>query len=391
MSLDRSVSAAMRLPQKPYEALKTMQYWRRRIVVCPLLLGSSLVAVGQSDPYPHNAVTCERCHNEPSQFGGASMTVLRVGSLSTGRFAPATEGGIHHRHGEAAQSSDFANQISGERVSISLLGDGYIEAIDGSDIERIGKQQRDANQGIAGTAVSAPVLEAGGSKPKMEVGRFGWKSHHSSLMSSCADSLRNELGMRNRLYPDEYSTRTPGEGPTPFDNPDAKTGQTELDRLVEEIRQTNPPARDASLATSPDGLEGEKLFTDIGCAVCHVATYKTLPAGTRINGGTYRVPKFIGNTIIHPYSDFLLHDVGTGDGIPQAAKPDYLDQSTANKFRTPPLWGLRFRYGMMHDGNSTGSNQAIMRHAGEATTVRQRYERLTPTQKQQLQAFLSSL
>ena len=71
-------------------------------------------------------------------------------------------------------------------------------------------------------------------------------------------------------------------------------------------------------------------------------TYKTLPPGTRINGGTYKVPKFIGNTVIHPYGDFLLHDVGTGDGIPQAVKPEYLDQSTANKFRTdsalgPPL------------------------------------------------------
>ena len=239
--------------------------------------------------------------------------------------------------------------------------------------------------------VSAPVMEAVGSKSAMQVGRFGWKSQHASLMSSCADSLRNELGIRNRLYPDEYPTHTAADGPTPFDTPDAKTGQTELLRLVEEIRQTVPPARDASLAASPDGLEGEKLFTSIGCAVCHVATYKTLPAGTRINGGTYKIPKFIGNKVIHPYSDFLLHDVGTGDGIPQAAKPEYLDQSTANKFRTPPLWGLRFRYGMMHDGNSTGSHQAIMRHGGEATTIRQRYERLTPAEKEQLQTFLSSL
>ncbi len=137
--------------------------------------------------------------------------------------------------------------------------------------------------------------------------------------------------------------------------------------------------------------KGEEFSTTLDCVVCHVATYKTLPAGTRINGGAYKFPKFIGNTVIHPYSDFLLHDVGTGDGIPQAAKPEYLDQSTANKFRTPPLWGLRYRYGMMHDGNSTGSHQAIMRHSGEATTVRQRYEHLTPTEKQQLQTFLSSL
>jgi CxxC motif-containing protein (DUF1111 family) len=319
------------------------------------------------------------------------MMVQRVGSLSMGKFAPASEGGIHHRHGESAQSSESASRISGDRVSISLLGDGYIEAIDGSDIERNVKQQRDANLGIAGTVVTAPVLEAGGSKSTMQTGRFGWKSQHASLMSSCADSLRNELGMRNRLYPDEYSTHTAADGPTPFDSPDAKTGQTELQRLVEEIRQTVPPARDTSLAASSDRRKGEELFTDIGCAVCHVATYRTLPPGTRINGGAYKVPVFVGNTIIHPYSDFLLHDVGTGDGIPQAAKPEYLDQSTANKFRTPPLWGLRFRYGMMHDGNSTGTHQAIMRHGGESTRIRQRYEHLTPTEKQQLQTFLNSL
>jgi CxxC motif-containing protein (DUF1111 family) len=113
--------------------------------------------------------------------------------------------------------------------------------------------------------------------------------------------------------------------------------------------------------------------------------------GTRINGGTYKVPKFLGNQVIHPYSDFLLHDVGTGDGIPQAAKPEYLDQSTANKFRTAPLWGLRFRQDLMHDGNSPGTEAAIARHGGEATTVRQRYDHLTPTEKHQLQQFLKSL
>jgi hypothetical protein len=123
----------------------------------------------------------------------------------------------------------------------------------------------------------------------------------------------------------------------------------------------------------------------------HVPTYRTLPPGTRINGGTYKVPKFIGSTIIHPYSDFLLHHVGTGDGIPQAAKPEYLDQATANKFRTALLWGRRFRYGLMRDAHSPGSDAAITRHGGEATTVRDRYEHLTPKEKQQLQSFLNSL
>jgi CxxC motif-containing protein (DUF1111 family) len=356
-----------------------------------LLTVLTCVATGQDDPYPHNSVTCERCHSVPSKFGGSSMTVQRKGSSVDRKFVPASEGGIHHRSGESAQSSASANEITGERASLSLLGDGYIEAIDSRDIEQNSQRQRRSNLGIAGVVVSAPVLEASGSSSKMQTGRFGWKSQQSSLMSSCADSLRNELGMRNSLYPDEYSTHVASDSPTPFDTPDAKTHKTELERLVDEIRQTSPPARDANLAVSPDAQEGENLFTQIGCAMCHVPTYKTVKPGTRINGGTYKVPKLLGDAVIHPYSDFLLHDVGTGDGIPQAAKPEYLDQSTANKFRTAPLWGLRFRHDLMHDGNSPGTDAAITRHGGEATTVHQRYEHLTPAEKRQLQQFLNSL
>ena len=125
--------------------------------------------------------------------------------------------------------------------------------------------------------------------------------------------------------------------------------------------------------------------------MCHIATYKTLPSGTLINGGTYRIPESIGSQTIHPYSDFLLHDIGTGDDIPQAAKPEYLDSSTANKFRTAPLWGLRFRSWMMHDGRSITYHQAIMRHGREAACVRERYELLAPKQKIELRAFLNSL
>jgi CxxC motif-containing protein (DUF1111 family) len=356
-----------------------------------LIIALSLNVLCQDDPYPHNATSCERCHSVPTKFGGSSMTVQRLGWSFAGRFVPVPEGGIHHRTGESAQSSPSGKQIIGERVSLSLLGDGYIEAIDSRNIEQKAQQQRKADMGIVGALVSAPILEASSSATEMQVGRFGWKSQHSTLMSSCADSLRNELGIRNPLYPDEYPTHAATDTPTPFDTPDAKTHKTELERLVDEIRHTSPPTRDAKLAGSPDAQAGDKLFTQIGCAVCHVPTYKTLPPGTRINGGTYRVPKFLGNAVIHPYSDFLLHDVGTGDGIPQAAKPEYLDQSTANKFRTASLWGLRFRQGLMHDGDSPGTEAAIKRHAGDATVVRQRYEHLTITEKHQLLQFLSSL
>jgi len=358
-------------------------YRRACDLILIVVISLHAYGVGREDVYPHNAVACDRCHNVPREFGSSSMTVQRVGYLSREAFTPVAEGGIRHRLGESAASANPKKQITGNRVSLTLLGDGLIEAIGDKEIAENADQQSRGNEGIFGTVVRAHVLEGNGSLSVMRVGRFGWKSQHSSLMSSCADSLRNELGVRNRLYPDEYPTHAATDPATPFDIPDPRTGETELDRLVDKIRQTAPPPRDETLASTAVAQAGEEVFREVGCGICHVSTYRTLPPGTRINGGTYKVPKFLGNEVINPYSDFLLHDVGTGDGIPQAAKPEFLDQSTANKFRTPPLWGLRFRAThLMHDGDTPSPEQAIKRHGGEATKVRDRYQLLSPEQKQ---------
>jgi len=121
------------------------------------------------------------------------------------------------------------------------------------------------------------------------------------------------------------------------------------------------------------------------------ATYVTLPtivtarAGSTI-AGTFKVSEALGNKIIHPYSDFLLHDVGTGDGIVQNG-----GQSSRNKLRTSPLWGLRTRTRLMHDGDSLTFHDAILRHAGEASFVIHNYRELSRRQKNQLLTFLRSL
>src|SRR5260370_34849756 len=91
---------------------------------------------------PHNAVSCERCHSAPNKFGSSAMTMKRTGTLLGGRFIPASEGGIHHRNGESAQSSPSAKPIAGERVSLNPLGDAYIEAIGSRDIGQNAQKQR---------------------------------------------------------------------------------------------------------------------------------------------------------------------------------------------------------------------------------------------------------
>jgi CxxC motif-containing protein (DUF1111 family) len=98
------------------------------------------------------------------------------------------------------------------------------------------------------------------------------------------------------------------------------------------------------------------------------------------------VPDALGNKVIHPFSDFLLHDVGTGDGIVQAGPQD-----TAAKLRTAPLWGLRMKARFLHDLSSLTLEEAILRHAGEARPIVRRFRGLTASEKQQLITFLMSL
>jgi CxxC motif-containing protein (DUF1111 family) len=140
------------------------------------------------------------------------------------------------------------------------------------------------------------------------------------------------------------------------------------------------------VAATPDAQAGQKLFESVGCNICHVESITTAPTGTAINGNAIRVDLALGNRVIHPFGDFLLHDVGTGDGIVQAGPQD-----TANKMRTAPLWGLRTRSRYMHDLKSLTLELAIARHKGEARKVTQQFNALTVSQRQQVITFLTSL
>ena len=112
----------------------------------------------------------------------------------------------------------------------------------------------------------------------------------------------------------------------------------------------------------------------------------TALAGTMINGGAFAVPEALANKIIHPYSDFLLYDIDTGDGIVHAGPQD-----TANKLRTAALWGIRMWPRLMHDLKSLTLQNTIERHEREAAHVTRRFRELTATEKQELFVFLNSL
>jgi CxxC motif-containing protein (DUF1111 family) len=345
----------------------------------------------------YNGRACAECHQNPVSGGASQFTELRVGHRdANGNFVNPTipiNDGANQISGrsivndravlpEAQEHIPVTENIRALRAALNTLGDGFVEAIDDSTLLAIAARQPDISGGrIHGEAIEVPVLEAAG---QSRIGRFGWKDQHSSLLSFIGDAYLNEMGVTNRLRPKDVTTI--GKiTPDPEDVPD-DLGLADIDHFAQFIRGTKAPPRDAALAKTAAARAGANLFETLGCSTCHVSSITTARPGTVVNGGTFVVPAALGNKIIHPYSDFLLHDIETGDGIVQAGPQD-----TANKLRTAPLWGLRMRPRFMHDLKSLTLQDAIERHEGEAEHVIREFRELSQTEKQQLISFLESL
>jgi CxxC motif-containing protein (DUF1111 family) len=345
----------------------------------------------------YNATACVSCHENPNTGAASQITELRVGhNDANGNFVNPTiliNDGMNTISGRSivndraicpqAQEHILATEnIHALRAVLNTLGDGFVETIDDKTLLAIAARQPDESDGmIHGEAVQTPIFEAPG---QTRVGRFGWKDQHSSLLSFIADAYVNEMGVTNRLRPKD-TTSVCKTTTDPEDLPDS-LGLADIDHFALFIRGTMVPPRDQVLAATAAAHRGQVIFNRIGCAQCHVPAITTAPVGTAIDGGMFIVPEALGSKIIHPYGDFLLHDIGTGDGIVQAGPQD-----TANKLRTVPLWGLRTKARFMHDLKSLSLDGAIERHKGEASEVERRFDELSSTDRDALLTFLKSL
>jgi CxxC motif-containing protein (DUF1111 family) len=332
-----------------------------------------------------NAQSCRECHQNIVTGGASQVAEHRTGRLDLLQFVESIGGSLiqsRATHPDIFERVPFEDNVGTLRISTNTLGAGFIEAVPNETLLGIRDRQPAA---IRGTALEVAVLEAGNAP---RIGRFGWKSQHASLESFAADAYLNEMGITSTTLPDENTSlgRFVGFG-TPFDPvADPEDDGEDVVAFANFMRSTKAPPRGAITATA---RAGELLFNTAGCSGCHVSTLRTAAPGTRINGGAIRVRDAVGNKIIHPYSDFLLHDIGTGDGIP--VLPGAAFASTAAQIRTAPLWALRTRNRLMHDGLSFTKQEAIARHAGQAAAAKAAYEALTTAQKDQVLAFLDSL
>jgi CxxC motif-containing protein (DUF1111 family) len=371
----------------------------------------------------YNAQSCRECHQNPASGGGSQTTELRVGHLGPDhRFINPS---IPIAHGteivtgrtlvndraicpsaafpdtEIQERVPDSETVRTTRISLSLFGDGFVEALPDQTLVELSRHQCESTHGkICGLVVYVPIVEAPG---QAAAGRFGWKDQHASILSFSGDAYLNEMGITTNLFPDEV-TKLCNTVSEPNDKP-AADGLADVDHFARFVRSLKAPPRDAALAKTMLAMRGSEVFDKIGCAVCHVRTLDTAPAGTKINGGAFTIPPALGGKAFHPFGDFLLHDVGTGDGIviptvehygraahqmPAQCSPENF-QKTRNRVRTAPLWGVRLRTRLMHDGATVTLRDAILRHGGEAEHATHQFRKLPEEDAEAVLQFLRSL
>jgi CxxC motif-containing protein (DUF1111 family) len=258
--------------------------------------------------------------------------------------------------------------IVARRRTTPLYGLGLVDAVPDDALRALAALEKFLHPATAG--VVSPVTDVATGKPA--IGRFGWKAQVSSLFVFSGDAYLNEMGFTNPLFPNENCPQgdcaSLVHNPAPGLNDDGG----DLAKFTDFMQLLAPPPR------GPVGLAelaGEAVALRIGCFDCHT------PA---LISGDSPVAA-LRHKVFHPYSDFLLHDMGAlGDGIAQ-------NTATGRLMRTAPLWGLRQLTTLLHDGRAANISDAILAHDGQGASSRDRYKALSQPDHDRLLSFLRSL
>lgn len=343
-----------------------------------------------------NDVNCSGCHNQPASGGAGSKSVTRFGIAATmttpfdpldgtGPSGLSLGGSLQQSESIGAGCEEVVPveaDFTIQRRTSSVFGAGLVESIDDADI-----LIREANPPAAWISGRVHWVQPPEGPAGLRAGRFGWKAQEATAMGFSSGASLNEQGITNDFAMVENAPNGNAAAlaacdtvAEPEDVPDG-FGFRRIDRMTDFQRFTAPPPQ-----TPKSGMSGEALFVSVGCADCHVASAYTTNAVAEAA---------LSNKQIKPYSDFLLHDIGTGDGVVQGG-------ATGEEFRTVPLWGLRPRIGggMLHDGRGFDNNNpsddnhlllTIDMHENEAAPSRVAFQALAGADRQRVLQFLKSL
>jgi len=263
------------------------------------------------------------------------------------------------------------------RLPPPVIGLGLVEALSEDDLLARADPEDADGDGISGRANYVIDPEDGQHK----IGRFGWKAGAASLRQQTAGALSNDMGVTSHIFPRPNCPAAEPDCRARAEDGGPEIGEADFQSLVFYMQLLSPAGRRD--AADPVVIDGAELFEEIGCAACHTA---------QMTGGRHREAGVLSDLVFHPYSDFLLHDMGEAlaDG-----RREYL--ASGREWRTPPLWGLgRTRevngHGFyLHDGRARGPAEAILWHGGEGAKARDAFLRLPKEKRKALLRFLGSL
>ena len=350
-----------------------------------------------------NATSCDACHPGEAK-GHPTFRLIRFGRYENGSFSTMSDVGgpqLQDRSIPGYPPEEVPDEATGvAKLSPPVVtGLGFVDAVDDSTLLELADPNDEDGDGISGrvqfidatdsigSIVEISEIAGEGGPDRFErhdgkfIGRFGWKARAVNLRHQTVFAYAEDMGLTTRFNPEDLQN-VQDVGPASQDEvPDPEIATSTVSNVVFYLKTLRPPQR--RNADDPEVRAGEQIFADIGCTECHHPEMQT---------GDSKIPQ-LSNTTFHPYSDFLLHDMGPelDDGYTEG-------RAESSEWRTPPLWGLGladdFQGGtphLLHDGRARSIPEAIEFHGGEASGARDAFRNLSSTKRSQLLAFLESL
>jgi CxxC motif-containing protein (DUF1111 family) len=342
-----------------------------------------------------NDSSCGACHSEAGLGGGKStQTETRFGKRSGGAFDPLASlggsliqvkgiGDVFNLDGSlcatfVGETVPSAANVTSQRRSTPLFGFGLVDAVPDGALQLLAGLERQLFPGEGGRVGMVQDI----ARNRIVPGRFGWKAQVPTVHQFAGDAYLNEMGITSKEFPDESCpqgncdllacnpVKVINDGPRP--NDPTHTLNQDVSHFQDFMTLLGPPPRGT---ITPTVTHGETVFRTTGCNHCHTPTLVT---------GSSPVAALQGK-VFHPFSDFLLHDMGSlGDGIA-------LGGATGQEFRTAPLWGLRKVSRYLHDGRATSLPDAIQAHDGQGKRARDAFVKVSGQDRADLLQFLNSL
>lgn len=327
------------------------------------------------------ATSCGSCHAGDGK-GHPFTTLVRFGQTDTingNRFLQVGGPQLQNRAIPGYQPEQIpAGATHSGFMPPATTGLGFLDAVTDATILALADPNDADGDGISGRVnwVHPPLYSSlrlnSIAQNGKYIGRFGKKAATYDLLQQSATAYNQDMGITSFYEPNDTYTGQPI---------DPEVSNQKVLNVVFYLKTLKAPIQRNQ--NDEDAIAGKQIFTNTGCAKCHIPSLTT--------GYSPIAP--LSNQTYFPYTDLLLHDMGSvlNDGYTEGT-------ALPQEWRTPPLWGLGLskksqggQYFLLHDGRATGIEQAINLHGGEGQQSNNKFQLLTPTDKARLIKFLESL